>query len=69
MNISLVPDIAATVEAKVLGGAVTTELPVTVEGGPVKPNELQGTINGGGPLLKLLSVGGSIMLRKTEEEN
>lgn len=69
MNISLVPDIAATVEAKVLGGAVTTELPVTVEGGPVKPNELQGTINGGGPLLKLRSVGGSIMLRKTEEEN
>lgn len=69
MNISLIPDITATVEAKVLGGAVTTELPVTVEGGPVKPNELQGTINGGGPLLKLRSVGGGITLRKTEEEN
>ena len=69
MNISVVPDIAATIEAKVLGGAVTTELPVTVEAGPVKPNELQGTINGGGPLLKLRSVGGSITLKKRKEND
>ncbi len=69
MNISIVPDIAATVEAKVLGGAVTTEVPVTVEAGPVTPNELRGTINGGGPLLKLRSVGGGINLRKTEAAN
>ncbi len=68
MNISLVPDIAATVEAKVLGGAVTTELPVTVEAGPVRPNELRGAINGGGPLLKLRSVGGNIILKKREED-
>ena len=70
INISLVPDIAATVEAKVLGGSVTTEFPVTVEAsGTVKPDQLQGVINGGGPLLKLRSVGGNIALRKTEEEN
>ena len=68
INVSVAPDIAATVEAKVLGGAVTTELPVTVEGGPVKPDQLQGTINGGGPLLKLFSVGGNIILRKTGED-
>lgn len=68
INVSVVPDIAATIEAKVLGGAVTTELPVTVEGGPVRPDQLQGTINGGGPLLKLFSVGGNIILRKTEED-
>ena len=69
INVSVVPDIAATVEAKVLGGAVTTELPVTVEGGPVRPDQLQGTVNGGGPLLKLFSVGGNIILRKIEDDN
>ena len=69
LNVSLVPDIAATVEAKVLGGSVTTEFPVTVEtSGTVKPDQLQGAINGGGPLLKLRSVGGNIILRKIEED-
>ena len=69
INVSLVPDIAATVEAKGLGGAVTTELPVEAETtSPVRPNQLHGTINGGGPLLKLRSVGGNIILRKTEED-
>ena len=69
MNVSVVPDIAATVEAKVLGGTVTTELPVSVEmRGSVRPNELQGTINGGGPLLKLRSIGGNIILKKKEDE-
>ena len=69
LNVSLLPDIAATVEAKVLGGSVTTEFPVTVEGvGVVKPDQLQGTINGGGPMLKLRCVGGNIILRKVEED-
>ena len=69
INVSLAPDIAATVEAKVLGGSVTTEFPVTTEAsGPVKPDQLQGTINGGGPLLKLRSVGGNVILRKIEED-
>ncbi len=69
INVSLVPDIDATVEAKVLGGSVTTEFPVTVEAsGTVKPDQLQGTINGGGPLLKLRSVGGNIILRKVETD-
>ena len=67
INVSLVPDIAATVEARVLGGSVTTEFPVAAETtGVVKPNQLQGTINGGGSLLKLFSVGGNVILRKTE---
>ncbi len=68
INVSLVPDIAATVEARVLGGSVTTEFPVVTEtGGAVKPDQLQGTINGGGSLLRLFSVGGNVILRKTEE--
>ncbi|MXV74949.1 hypothetical protein F4Z99_11835 [Candidatus Poribacteria bacterium] len=70
INVSLDPDIIATVEAKVLGGSVTTEFPVTVEASAtVKPDQLQGVINGGGPLLKLRSVGGNIALRKIEENS
>ena len=67
INTSLVPDIAATVDAKVLGGSVTTEFPVAAETtGVVKSNQLRGTINGGGPLLRLFSVGGNVILRKAE---
>ena len=70
VNVSLAPDIAATVKARVLGGSVTTEFPVAVEAaGTVKPDQLHGTINGGGPLLRLFSVGGNVILRKTEAHN
>ena len=69
VNVSLAPDIAATVEAKVLGGSVTTEFPVTAEAsGTVNPDQLQGTINGGGPLLKLRAVGGNVILRNIEAD-
>ena len=69
VNVSLAPDIAATVEAKVLGGSVTTEFPVTADAsGTVKPDQLQGTINGGGPLLKLRAVGGNVILRNIEAD-
>ena len=67
VDVSLVPDVAATVEARVLGGSVTTEFPVAVEtAGTVKPDQLHGTINGGGPVLRLFSVGGNVILRKAE---
>ncbi len=67
INVSLVPDIAATVEARVLGGSVTTEFPVAAETtGTVNLDQLRGTINGGGSLLKLFSVGGNVILRKAE---
>lgn len=68
INVALVPDIAATVEARVLGGSVTTELPVeTAAASTVIPDQLRGTINGGGPLLRLFSVGGNIILRRATE--
>ena len=63
-------DIAATLEAHTLGGSITTAFPVTVETpGVVKPNQLHGTINGGGAVLRLSSAGGSIRLTKAEEYN
>ena len=70
INVSIVPDTAATLEARALGGTVKTELPVAVETAePARPDQLQGTINGGGPLLKLRSFGGSVNLRKTEVDD
>lgn len=70
IDVSLIPDIAVEIDAKGLGGAVQTEFPLTVEGaGVIKPGQLQGTINGGGPLLKLRGLGGSIRLKQAKESN
>ncbi len=61
----VVEDIAMDVDAKTTGGRVSSDVPVTmVVQGKVRGNTLQGTINGGGPQLKLRTVGGSIRLHK-----
>lgn len=61
----LVDDIALDVDARTNGGRVSTDVPITtVVQGKVKKNRLQGAINGGGPLLKLRTFGGSIRLCK-----
>ncbi|RKU05946.1 hypothetical protein C6502_20890 [Candidatus Poribacteria bacterium] len=61
----LVEDIGVDVEARTSGGSVSTDVPIaTVVQGKVRKNRLQGAINGGGPLLKLRTSGGSIRLRK-----
>ena len=64
----LLEDIAVDVEARTSGGSVSTDVPVaTVVQGKINKSRLQGTINGGGPLLKLRTFGGSIHLRKKPE--
>jgi hypothetical protein len=50
---------AVTLDAHTLGGTVTSDLPVQAEG-QVNGGTLKGKINGGGPLLKLETMGGSI---------
>ena len=71
----LVEGIALDVEARTTGGNVSTDVPVTtVVQGKISKGRLQGAINGGGPLLKLRTFGGSIHLRKkpiveTQREN
>ena len=61
----LVEDISIDVEARTSGGSVSTDVPIaTVVQGKVRKNRLQGAINGGGPLLKLRTSGGSIRLHK-----
>ena len=58
-------DIAVDVDARTTGGRVSSDIPVTtVVQGKVRGNRLQGAINGGGPQLKLRTLGGSIRLCK-----
>ena len=59
----LVEGIAVDVDARTMGGDVSTDFPVIVQG-KIRGNRLQGAINGGGPLVKLRTFGGSIRLRK-----
>ena len=59
----LVEDIAVDLEAQTSGGHVSTDVPIIVQG-KVRGNRLQGAINGGGPLLKLRTFGGSVRLHK-----
>ena len=59
----LVEDIAIDVDAQTSGGHVSTDVPIIVQG-KISGNRLQGAINGGGPLLKLRTFGGSVRLHK-----
>ena len=61
----LLEDIAIDVDAQTRGGHVSTDIPVTtIVQGKVNRNKLEGAINGGGPVLKLRTFGGSIRLHK-----
>ena len=61
----VVEDIAVEVDARTTGGRVSTDIPVTaVVQDKVSRNKLRGAINGGGPVLKLRTFGGSIRLHK-----
>ena len=52
-------------DARAPGGRVSTDIPVTTAvQSKLKQNKLQGVINGGGPLLKLRTLGGNVNLRK-----
>ena len=56
------PAVALDVDAHTSGGRVSFDLPITVHGATSRTS-LRGELNGGGPLLKLRSSGGSIRLR------
>lgn len=65
----LSPDIAVDVEAQTSGsGHVLSDFPVaSVIQGKAPKNRLRGTINGGGPLLKLRTSGADIHLQRAEK--
>ncbi len=65
---TLIPDVAVDLEAKTSGGRVSTDFAVeSVVQGKAPKNRLEGRINGGGPLLKLRTSGGSISLQKATD--
>ena len=67
ITVTLLPNIAIDVDAETSGGHVSTDFVVTsVIQGKVPRNRLKGSINGGGPLLKLRTSGGSIRLQKAD---
>lgn len=65
ITVTLLSDIAVDVDAETSAGRVSTELAVaSVIRGRVLKNRLNGSINGGGPLLKLRTSAGSIRLQR-----
>lgn len=56
------PSVALDIDASTSGGRVTFDLPVEVRG-TVSKRSVQGSMNGGGPTLRMRSSGGSIRLR------
>ena len=66
--ITLMPDTVVDVDAETMAGSVSTDFRVaSVIQGKVPRNRLKGSINGGGPLLKLRTSAGSIRLQKASD--
>lgn len=57
------PAVGLEIDASSSGGAVDCDLPLTVRG-KIGRDDVHGTLNGGGPLLKLRSSGGGIDIAK-----
>ena len=70
INVSLISEILVKIDAKSSGGEVTSELPVAtlVQDDP-KAWQLQGVVNGDGPLLTLRCIGGDINLKCSNTHN
>ena len=68
ITIRLVPDIALDIDASSSGGNVRVEDGLALDGGHLQRGEpwkdVQATLNGGGPALRLRTSGGSIRLRQ-----
>jgi DUF4097 and DUF4098 domain-containing protein YvlB len=63
IKVSCPADISANVYAHTTNGSVSTDFPVTVRGGFLS-KELEGTINNGGPEIRLHTTNGSIHINK-----
>jgi DUF4097 and DUF4098 domain-containing protein YvlB len=56
-------DAAFNLDAETSGGGVHCDLPVTVQG-KLEHNRIKGTVNGGGPVVRLETSGGGIQVQK-----
>lgn len=64
ITLELPADVKAEVEAETVNGEISTDFPLTVSG-RFGPRRINGTIGGGGPVLSMETVNGSIRLRRT----
>jgi hypothetical protein len=62
IDITIGPDIKATLDASTSGGSVYCDFPVTVSG-RIDPSRIRGEINGGGKTIHAHTSGGSIRIR------
>ena len=63
ITIKVPADAAFNLDAETTGGSVSCELPITIRGEKTR-GEWKGTVNGGGPTVKLESTGGGIQVNK-----
>lgn len=65
ITVTLIPDVTVDVDAETSAGSVSTDFAVaSIIQGKFPKNRLKGSINGGGPLLKLRTSAGSIRLQR-----
>ena len=62
VEVAIHPALTLTLDAKTSGGEVETSVPFTVLG-KLGKSRIEGTLNGGGPLLTLRTSGGDIIIR------
>jgi hypothetical protein len=63
ITLTLPPDLSADVRASTVNGDIATDFPMTITG-RISRRKLEGTIGGGGRVLSLESVNGSITLKR-----
>ena len=72
IEVTLSPDLPATIRAKVEGyggigrDEIRSDVPLTREGGDGEPLRAMGEMNGGGPTIELETSGGSIQIRTSD---
>jgi len=63
LHVQMASDAAFTLDAETSGGGVSSDLPVTVQGN-IGRSHLKGTVNAGGPNVRLRTSGGGIHIQR-----
>lgn len=64
VTLSLPDNIAVDIDASSSGGGVSSDIPL--DGATMSKRRIRGSINGGGPLMRLKSSGGGVRIRRAE---
>ncbi len=63
VTVNIPEDVRLDIEARSMGGKIITDLPITVRG-ELSQGRIEGTLNGGGPLLELRTSAGNISISR-----